>query len=224
MYSETIRNNGSTLGTKTEISSGSDNTNNFQRNIAVGNYVYVTWQYVTASNCCESIMFRASPDDGSTWGSLVNISALVGTEVTCPGNVATGLCAQPTIAASGNCVYLSWTQQSITGSGNNVYIITSNNNGASFGKAVDIGPLKGDHEQEMVAWGSNVAVTFDTGNVFVVMSHNHGATWTKPMPLGVGGKAAREPHIAASGSDVYLVWEGDNSTSTKYEAWERTRY
>ena len=102
MYSDTISNNGSTLGTPTLISSGTNNTNNYQRNIAVGSYVYVTWQYVTSNNLDESIMFRASSNDGSTWGPLQNLSKLAGTEVTCPGNTGTGLCAQPTIAASGS--------------------------------------------------------------------------------------------------------------------------
>ena len=220
MYSETISNDGSTLGTITEISSGTNNTNNFQRNAAVGNYVYVTWQYVTASNLDESIMFRASSDSGATWGALQNLSALTGAEVTCAGNTGTGLCAQPTIAATGKYVYVSWTQQARTGSGTNVYLATSSNNGASFGKPIDIGSQKGAHEQEMVAWGSNVAVTYDTGNVYVSVSHNNGATFSA-QSLGLGGRA-REPHISASGNDVYLVWEGPNSPSTKYEAWVRS--
>jgi hypothetical protein len=78
MFSETISNDGSTPGTKTKISSGTNKTKNYQRNAAVGNYVYVTWQYVTASNLDESIMFRASSDGGSTWGTLQNLSQLAG--------------------------------------------------------------------------------------------------------------------------------------------------
>src|SRR5579872_806813 len=216
LYSDTIANDGTTLGTPTMLSSGSNNTNNFPRNAAVGNFVYVTWQYVTSSNCCESIMFRASSDAGSTWGPLINISQIARTEVTCAGNTGAGLCAQPTIAAEGNNVYVSWTQQA--GTSTNVWIAVSNNNGVSFKKPIDIGTAKGSHEQEMVAWGSNVAVAFDSGNVFVSVSHDSGATFSKSLALGVGGRA-REPHIAASGSDVYLTWEGNNSTSTKYEAW-----
>jgi hypothetical protein len=151
-------------------------------------------------------MFRASSDRGSTWGTLQNLSQLAGSEVTCPGNTATGLCAQPTIVASGSYVYVSWTQQAKTGSGTNVYLAISGNNGVNFGKPFDIGNVNGSHEQEMVAWGSNIAVTYDSENLFVSVSHNNGTTFLHHQSLGVGGRA-REPHIAASGNNVYLVWE-----------------
>ena len=105
-------------------------------------------------------------------------------------------------------MYVSWTQQS--GSSTNVWIAISSNNGASFNKPVDIGNIKSAHEQEMIAWGSNIAVTYDTGNVYVSVSHNNGGTWIKPLPLGFTGGRAREPHITASGSNIYLVWEGPN--------------
>ena len=130
MYFQVITNSGTTIGTKTLISSGiGTEVNDFQRIAAVGSYVYVTWQYVTSNNLDESIMFRASSNDGSTWGPLQNLSKLAGTEVTCPGNTGTGLCAQPTIAASGSYVYVSWTQQGSTKKGDAIYFTTSSNNG-----------------------------------------------------------------------------------------------
>jgi hypothetical protein len=221
IYFQKITDNGTIVGPKVLISSGADNmTNNFQRIAASGSDVYLTWQYNTVFG--ESILFRASTDTGNTWGAIQNLSALTGREVLASCKT---LCAYPTIAVNGTYVYVSWTQQAPSKGGQAIYFTTSNNFGAtgSFNTPVDIAPLTNQawHEQEMAAWGNDVAVFWDSGSVFFTVSHNNGASFTSHTNIdqnfSTSSKSkSREPHVSIYGKNVYAVWE-DNSLG-KYQA------
>jgi hypothetical protein len=215
MFLRPITNNGANLGTTVSISKNLAGTNDFQRVTASGNHVYVTWEVDKSSG--ESVMFRASGDNGVTWGSIQNLSKLAGTEVTCKG-----LCAQPTIAANGTNVYVAWAQQAVKGgTGSEIYFVASSDNGASFGTHFALTTIKGSHEQEMASWGNNVYLTWDTGaTTYFAVSHNNGASFSAAQSLGTSTGRARESHLAAWGTHVYLVWE-DNSVG-KYQAFIRT--
>lgn len=55
-----------------------------------------------------------------------------------------------------------------------------------------------------VVWES---VTPGMRNISFLSSPDGGATWPRFRRLTTGAKAAREPHVAASGSSVYAVWD-----------------
>ena len=84
-----------------------------------GNNVYVSWSSNKTGESSE-IMFRASTDDGKTFGGKINLS-----------NTPTVDSLNPSIAASGNKVYVTWWERNQTSE--EPVLRISNNNGGTFG-------------------------------------------------------------------------------------------
>jgi len=85
-----------------------------------GNNVYVSWSSNKTGESFE-IMFRASADDGKTFGAKINLS-----------NTPRVDSLNPSIAASGNNVYVSWWERANKTSNEPVLRISSDN-GKTFG-------------------------------------------------------------------------------------------
>jgi hypothetical protein len=85
-----------------------------------GNNVYVSWSSNKTGESFE-IMFRASADDGKTFGAKINLS-----------NTPRVDSINPSIAASGNNVYVSWWERANKTSNEPVLRISSDN-GKTFG-------------------------------------------------------------------------------------------
>jgi hypothetical protein len=89
-----------------------------------GNNVYVSW----SSNKSEvnfEVMFRASTDNGKTFGPKINLS-----------NTPRVDSLDPSIAASGDNVYVSWWERNQTM--NEPILRISNDNGKTFGPLMHI--------------------------------------------------------------------------------------
>src|SRR5215217_9014103 len=83
------------------------------------NNVYITWWSNRTGNF--EVMFRASTDNGATFGDKINLS-----------NTTEADSDDAEIAASGNSVYVTWWERNET-SDTSVAIV-SNDNGATFGQ------------------------------------------------------------------------------------------
>jgi hypothetical protein len=195
---------------------------------SVGSNVYVAWTDKTGG-----IFFRASANDGQTWGTTIKI----------------GQGGQyPIMSVSGSQIYVVW-------SGPAIMFASSSDNGAHWTKAVKIsgngaitpfiasnGKVVGVVYLSKMGGGSNVTSSVDGGlhwtkpfqysngpedqiaisgtNIFVsadaldrshiqfAVSHNSGLNWTINSLEG-----GSESWIAASGSNVYAVWETKSPTS-----------
>ncbi|MHB8700002.1 MAG: sialidase family protein [Nitrososphaerales archaeon] len=223
--------NGQTYGAAFQLSNNLAGKHTFQRAYASGSDIYVTWEQ-TLSGGTQNILFRASTNGGTRWGTLLTLNSVL-IPSTCPF-----LCAQPTLTATGTDVYVTWTQQNpyqlSLGSGEDAFIRASTNNGASFGAEHYFGNSQytgGSHEPEVAASGSNVYIVWDGARLWFQVSHDNGATWffsntyaanESAMDLSQnpawslnGFAINREPHVAASGSNVYVIWESDYGTSVK---------
>jgi hypothetical protein len=88
-----------------------------------GNNVYVTWPSNKTGN--SEIMFKASADNGKTFGEKINVSNSTGTES-----------VDQEIAASGNNVYISWWERNATS--NEPVLRVSNDNGKTFGELITL--------------------------------------------------------------------------------------
>jgi hypothetical protein len=86
------------------------------------NNVYVSWPSNKTGN--SEIMFKASTDNGKTFGEKINLSNSTGTES-----------VDQEIAAAGNNVYISWWEVQQSGTREPVFI-ASNDNGKTFGEKV----------------------------------------------------------------------------------------
>src|SRR5579872_3272297 len=162
----------------------------------VGSNVYVAW---TEED--HGIMFRASTNDGLTWGPVQKLSP--------HGGVAD----YPIVYALGTNVYVVWSQSVLT-SGVlvlQVFIATSTDNGVHFNHAVQLssGPSKNGWITPVIAAaGSNVYVAF-TGNgkeSFVRWSNDNGVTWDSNGSVFYA--LDHEPQIAAAGNNAYAIADG----------------
>jgi hypothetical protein len=83
-----------------------------------GNNVYIAWWSNKTGN--DEVMFRASTDNGATFGNKINLS-----------NTTEADSQDAEIAASGNKVYVTWWERNQTSE--EPVLRISNNNGGTFG-------------------------------------------------------------------------------------------
>lgn len=98
---------------------------------ANGNNVYVTWVGDYSDN--SQIFFRASSDNGKTFGKIANISNDI---------IESTL---PSIASYKNFVYIVWVGSNVTTPKNfEVFLRTSHDSGETFGPVIDLSKSAGD--------------------------------------------------------------------------------
>ena len=162
-------------------------------------FVYVTWQDFTRGNDDE-IFFRASSDNGTTFGPTINLSNI------------TGLSRNPQIAAVGDNVYVTWDDNTL---GNfEIFFRASDDNGQTFGPTINLSNNPTDSFlPQIAAVGDNVYVTWgdtDTGSllgsdIFFAESEDNGQTFTTSINLSNSGSSSM-PQIAAIGDNIYVTW------------------
>jgi hypothetical protein len=86
-----------------------------------GDNVYVAWWANKTGN--DEVMFKASTDNGKTFGDKMNLS-----------NSTNAQSQDVSIAASGNNVYVSWWERNATS--NEPVVRISNDNGKTFGQEI----------------------------------------------------------------------------------------
>jgi hypothetical protein len=160
----------------------------------VGSNVFVAWTEES-----HGIMFRASTDDGSSWGKVQKISPHGGTA------------DYPIVYALGTHVYVVWSQSVLT-SGVlvlQIFFAASSNSGGAFSPAIQLtsGTSKNGFITPVIAAaGSNVYVAY-TGNgkqSYVVWSNDNGVTWHGPNKYAPD----HEPQIAAAGNTAVAIADG----------------
>jgi hypothetical protein len=170
-----------------------------------GNHVYVVWR----EN--NDIYFKASANNGGTFGSSINLSTNAGTS------------QAPRIAASGSFVYVLW--QDNTPGNYEMFFKRSINNGTSFGSLVN---LSNDASYRSGGLLSHLDLAASDSNVYVVWqkddqsateadillrrSNDNGATFASATDLSgnSGTSQSQSPQVAADGSNAHVVWR-DNT-------------
>jgi Neuraminidase (sialidase) len=166
---------------------------------ASGSNRFLVWVDQTPWN--KEIFFRRSTDSGATWNVIVNLSNNPGRSV------------DPQIAVFGSNVYVAWLQYDSEGQLPNIYLLQSADNGATWEPRVKISNTGGaEGFPRLAVSGSKVYVAWeeDSGSKTSIMlrhSADDGASWKSAVKLteentGVGFFF----EIAASGSNVYVVW------------------
>jgi hypothetical protein len=156
----------------------------------VGSNVYVAW-----TEGGGGLRFRYSTDGGTTWVPSIGLPSS-------KLSIAGGVVQAPIVCANGSNVYVSWSQTVIV-KGNNtglqVFVASSNNNGTSFGSAVQLShgsPPQGWITPVCAAAGSDAYVNWinDTPNQsWIASTNNGGKTWSAPHQYGL----SRENELAA---------------------------
>jgi hypothetical protein len=200
---------GATFGNTMELSQSIGSNIDPQSQItATGSNVYVVFGeiYDEGGSIKDNIFFRSSNDNGSTFGSKINLSDTSG--YTHQGG--------PQMAISGSNVYVLWAGSN-PGSSYTTALLsrTSVNNGDTFGSVVS--PNNFVTSGYLTSWqlaasGSGVYVLWNTSPYKVLFSRsaNNGASFGSIINLAndlPSRDYAFRPKIAASGANVFVTWE-----------------
>jgi hypothetical protein len=183
-----------------------------------GDNLYVVWWGNGTGN--YEVMFKASNDNGQTFGDKINLS-----------NSTNGTSVEADVAAAGNNVYVTYADNK-TGVAM-AYLRASTDNGQTFGPDIPLtdpleNPMAGAQTEEQLeklykyelnvaASGNNVYVVatggegtgnlYSTPDVFIRSSNDNGQTFGEDINLSNStGIESTRAEIEASGNNVYVSW------------------
>ena len=166
------------------------------------NNLYVVWSDDSTGN--GDIYFKRSVDNGTTFGSVENLS-------NSPGNST-----DPQIALYNNNLYVVWSDDS-TGNGD-IYFKRSVDNGTTFDTVNNISKNNtgGSSDPEISTYSDNVHVVWtdtssDKSEIFYRQSIDGGVRFGALKELSktnsINGEFALYPQILTSGNNVYVAWQ-----------------
>src|SRR5215217_6381365 len=168
---------------------------------ARNNNVYVLWEESMPSDYRNyDIFLKNSVDNGSTFGSPVNLSN------------NSGFSEHPQIAAYNNNVYAIWADDT---SGNREVLFTrSEDNGSSFfGTIKNLSNSTSDSfNQEIAVFGDNVYVIWldqdegDKAKILLKASDDGGVTFGRTVNISSNANDETFPKVAAYKDSVYIAW------------------
>jgi hypothetical protein len=170
--------------------------------VAWGSNVYIAWTDKTLGN--NQIYFAASHNNGSTFGSTIDLS-----------NNLNANDGAPRVAAVKDHVYVVWLR--IMGGNLTLLFAASQNNGTTFGTTIMLGTEPTTHHNsapdqiipQIAAYGTDVYAewTLFTGarsNIFFFSSHNSGSSFGPAKQIT--RKGGLEFFMGVNENNVYLVW------------------
>ncbi|HZB81172.1 MAG TPA: sialidase family protein [Nitrososphaera sp.] len=168
---------------------------------AWNNNVYMLWQDSMPPGYTNyDIFIKSSNDNGTTFGSPVNLSN------------NPGFSEHPQISAYDNNIYAIWADDT---TGNREVLFTrSEDNGTNFDKIKNLSNNTSDSfNQEIAVFGDNVYVVWldqadegDATNILLKTSSDGGATFGSTINISSNANQETFPKLAAYERSVYLVW------------------
>jgi hypothetical protein len=163
--------------------------------------VYLLWQdSIPSDHTNYDIFIKKSNDNGTTFGSSVNLSN------------NSGFSEHPQIAAYDNNVYAIWADDT---SGNREVLFTrSVDNGTSFDKIKNLSNNTSDSfNQEIAVFGDTVYVVWldqseedDETNILLKASGDGGETFDRTVNISSNANQETFPKVAAFEGSVYIAW------------------
>jgi hypothetical protein len=158
---------------------------------STGQYVYVVW---TLGKTLKSVDFSVSSNYGNSFSAPRNIASYGGTTY--------GTGQEADLAISGSNVYVIW---------DSVYFTASSNHGSTWLQPKALG--SGGREPLVAAAGNHVYATWTQRppsskayQIYFDNSSNNGTSWSATQIITKGLGKAEEPQVAASGSNVYIMY------------------
>ena len=195
--------NGRTFGDTINVSNNTGNSVDPQLAVS-GTNIYAVWSDDSAGD--YDIFFSRSSDSGGNFSKRTNLSIVVGNSLT------------PTIAVSGNNVFVAW-RDFVIGSAVRAEILytKSNDNGNTFDKIVNLSNSTGPSlYPQLIAFDNNVYLLWEdatSGNsdIFFVRSADNGDTFDRKINLSHSKGNSVFAQMAAYGGNVYVVWSDDDT-------------
>jgi hypothetical protein len=165
------------------------------------NNVYMLWQDSMPPGYANyDIFIKSSNDNGTTFGSPVNLSN------------NSGFSEHPQIAAYDNNIYAIWADDT-TGK-REVLFTRSEDKGTSFEKIKNLSNNTSDSfNQEIAVFGDNVYVVWldqgeegDNTNILLKSSSDGGATFGRTINISSSANQETFPKVAAYEGSVYIAW------------------
>jgi hypothetical protein len=208
IYFKASTNNGGTFGSPINLS-GNAGTSQAPHIAAAGDNVYVVWQDDTLGNF--EIYFKRSINNGTSFSSPVtNLSNDAAFR-------SGGLLSHLDLAASDSSVYVVWQKDDQSAANSEISFRRSNDNGLTFAPVDNLSNTAGASSQapQLAAVGNNTYVVWRDSNpgnfdIFFRASNNTGISFTSTLNLSSNIGSSQTPQIAASASDVYVVWRDSN--------------
>ncbi len=215
-------NNGTSFDNVIKLSNTPNGDSSNQQVTAVGSNVYMVWQ-ANVSLTSSDVFFRASTNNGTSFGSVIDLSSGV-----------SGLTnsAEPQAAAVGNNVTVVWLATSGHNPVYNILAKTSTTNGSNLGTVTPLNLSKTAYlytYPRIAESGKYVYVTWsDTANtrpqIFFSFSSNSGSGFSAAISLdsnSVTGQTDLNQVMAAAGKNLYVAWTNDTmapSDNTMFRA------
>ncbi|MGI0042719.1 MAG: sialidase family protein, partial [Nitrososphaeraceae archaeon] len=165
-----------------------------------GNEVYIVWTEVSSDKF--DILLRKSTNGGASFGSIINLSEEI-----------SAFSEQPSVAASGNMVYVVWRETGSTY--DEIVYKRSTDGGTTFSKRDNLSNSVGNSALPMVAAsGNNVYVfwidgTTETNENFETLlrkSTDNGASFESTVNLSNSNPNSGRGFVVAAGDNVYVAW------------------
>lgn len=202
---------GVTFGAPIDLSNAPDSSTRPQI-VANGNNIHVAWADYSPGDA--DIFIRTSTDSGSTFGPAVNISNNSGGSGWLPVTL-------PVLIASGNNIYVTWTDD--TPGNSDTFFAKSTDNGNTFSTPINVSNDFGDvFYPKMTINGNNILISwhgFISGTtrnaVFYSLSTDLGDTFGAPINISQNAfGSALDSYMVSSGDDVYIAWDA-SATATQ---------
>jgi len=161
-----------------------------------GSILYISW-------AAPSGVFFTASSDGTTFSPRISLTNRTITN-------------EPLIAAHDNNVHLVWTApgryEKISDRYADVFFRASHDNGATLAPTINLSDNVGDSKYQQIAVsGNNVYVVWEDyagekREILLRISNDNGNTFGSMINLSSDTGPSNTPQIAASGSNVYVVW------------------
>ena len=176
-----------------------DPSNSMYPSIAVaGSLVHVAWNDRRINNQSE-IFYKRSTDGGTTWGSDTRLT------------FDTNSSAYPSIAASGNFVCLTYSDNR-NNSKMEIYYMHSTNSGDTWSAETRLTYAQVVAQFSCISLsGQNIGIAWHdrrdgTGEIYYKRSTNLGATWSVDTRLSFDTAMSTWPSIVVNGSMIHVAW------------------
>lgn len=155
--------------------------------------------------------------DGTTDGVDMIFNTPIAPPATLQVNIEKGYSPDIVVSSDGTKVYIVY--QGEIGAGEGIIFKKSTDNGQTFGAKVNVSPGNngdsGDKPSIAIDSAGNIHVVYmrsSNYNIYYTKSTDGGGSFIPPEKINdeVQANSLGRPRIAASGTDIYVVWDGDD--------------